>query len=161
ELAAFSSAIILGLIALGIGYESLMRLIYPVAIHVREAIPIAALGLCVNLASAWLLRDRHDEFHHHGHGHAHQSHHDHSHHDHGPQDHSHDDHDHAHHDHGHHDHAHAPRAQHGHGTHGDDTNFKAAYTHVLADALISVLTILALSAAWAFGWAFMDPLVGL
>ena len=49
ELAAFSSAIILGMIALGIGYESVLRLFHPVAIHFREAIPIAALGLCVNL----------------------------------------------------------------------------------------------------------------
>src|SRR6202043_3024610 len=66
ELAAFASAIILGMIALGIGYESVLRLLYPVAIHYREAIPIAALGLCVNLVSAWLLRESHD----HGHGHA-------------------------------------------------------------------------------------------
>jgi cation diffusion facilitator family transporter len=151
ELAAFSSAIILGMIGLGIGYESVLRLLYPVAIHFREAVPIAALGLCVNIASAWLLRDNHD----HGHGHSH---------DHGyaqqyaqphaqehdpadGHDHDHDDHDH------HHDHAPVSRPT--------DTNYRAAYVHVLADALISVLTIAGLSAAWAFGWAFMDPLVGL
>src|SRR6201997_225916 len=64
ELAAFASAIILGMIALGIGYESILRLLYPVAIRYREAIPIAALGLCVNLASAWLLRESHDHGHH-------------------------------------------------------------------------------------------------
>lgn len=68
ELAAFSSAIILGMIALGIAYESVMRLTSPIAIHFREAIPIAALGLCVNIASAWLLRDEHDHAHGHGHG---------------------------------------------------------------------------------------------
>jgi cation diffusion facilitator family transporter len=38
---------------------------------------------------------------------------------------------------------------------------RAAYVHVLADALTSVLAIAGLSAAWAFGWTFMDPLVGL
>ncbi len=57
ELAAFASAIILGMIAFGIGYEAVLRLLHPVAIHFREAVPIAAVGLCVNLASAWLLRE--------------------------------------------------------------------------------------------------------
>ncbi|HUI95681.1 MAG TPA: cation diffusion facilitator family transporter, partial [Xanthobacteraceae bacterium] len=52
ELAAFASAIILGIVALGIGYESVLRLIDPVVIHFREAIPIAVVGLGVNLASA-------------------------------------------------------------------------------------------------------------
>jgi cation diffusion facilitator family transporter len=131
ELAAFSSAIILGIIGLGVAYESLLRLLHPVSIHFRDAIPIAILGLCVNLASAWLLRDDH----HHGHGH----------------DHGHDNsHDHAH---EHDDHAHGVRHQ--------DSNLRAAYVHVLADALISILTIAGLSAAYAFGWNFMDPLVGL
>ena len=60
ELAAFGSAVILAMIALGIGYESVLRLLHPVDIHFREAVPIAALGLCVNLASAWLLRESHD-----------------------------------------------------------------------------------------------------
>jgi cation diffusion facilitator family transporter len=134
ELAAFASAIILGMIALGIGYESVLRLVYPVAIHYREAIPIAALGLCVNLASAWLLRESHD----HRHGHDHE----------GAHQHDHDDHD-------HHDHDRADAGHH------QDLNFRAAYVHVLADALTSVLTIAGLSAAWAFGWTFMDPVVGL
>ena len=69
DLAAFSSAIILGMIAAQIAYESVLRLITPVPISYAEAIAVASLGLCVNLASAWLLRDSHD--HHHGHGHAH------------------------------------------------------------------------------------------
>lgn len=77
DLAAFSSAIVLAMIALLIGYESVERLIAPVPIAFTEAIPIAAVGLCVNLLSAWLLRDEHD--HHHGHSHDH---HGHSHHDH-------------------------------------------------------------------------------
>jgi cation diffusion facilitator family transporter len=152
ELAAFGSAIILAMIALGIGYESVLRLMHPVAIHFREAVPIAALGLCVNLASAWLLRESHD----HAHGHTAHSHHD-----------DHANHHHAHHDHdGHHDgHAHDHDADddhaHGHAAHHRDSNYRAAYVHVLADALTSVLAIAGLSAAWAFGLNFMDPLVGL
>jgi cation diffusion facilitator family transporter len=140
ELAAFASAIILGMIALGIGYESVLRLLHPVTIHFREAVPIAALGLCVNLVSAWLLRESHDHAHGHAHGHAAQ--HDHDHRD-G------DDHDH---------HAGHDPAQMGH---HQDSNYRAAYVHVLADALTSVLTIAGLSAAWAFGWTFIDPVVGL
>ena len=45
ELAAFASAIILGLVALGVGYESVVRLLHPVAIHFADAVPIAALGI--------------------------------------------------------------------------------------------------------------------
>jgi cation diffusion facilitator family transporter len=87
ELAAFSSAVVLAMIALLIGYESVQRLLHPVRIALNQAIPIAFLGLGVNLLSAWLLRDDHE--HHHRHGHAHEDDHDH-HHDHG-------------HEHGHHD----------------------------------------------------------
>jgi cation diffusion facilitator family transporter len=73
DLAAFSSAIILGLIAVQIAYESVLRLISPVPIVYGEAIAVAALGLCVNLVSAWLLRGSHDH-HHHGHDHHHHHH---------------------------------------------------------------------------------------
>ncbi len=143
ELAAFSSAIILGMIALGVAYESIVRLGHPVSIHFQEAIPIAALGLCVNLASAWLLRDEHDHKPRQEPGHAHGY----------EQGHIHaDDQDHEH-DHEVHDH----RIGSGH----HDINLRAAYVHVLADALTSILTIGGLSAAWAFGWNFIDPLVGL
>ena len=69
DLAAFSSAIILGLIAVQIFYESVTRLVHPVAITYGEAIAVAVLGLGVNLVSAWLLRDSHDHDHH-GHGHS-------------------------------------------------------------------------------------------
>jgi len=54
DLAGFASAIILALVALMIGYESVTRIIRPVAIDYNEALLIAALGLAVNLASAWL-----------------------------------------------------------------------------------------------------------
>jgi cation diffusion facilitator family transporter len=121
DLAGFTSAIVLALIALAIGYESVVRLLQPVAIHYDEAIAIAVVGLGVNLASAWLLGGEH----HHDHGH----------------DHPHDDHDHHHH---HHDH-----------------NLRAAYWHVLADALTSVLAIVGLLAARFYGWTFLDPLIGI
>ena len=129
ELAAFTSAVILAMIAAAIGYEAVTRLYAPVAIHFREAIPLAVAGLAVNLVSAWLLFDSdHHRDHAHGHGHAH-------------------DHD------GEHSHAHAH--------HGHDTNIRAAYVHVLADALTSVLAIVALSCGLAFGWVWLDPLMAL
>jgi cation diffusion facilitator family transporter len=66
DLAGFTSAIVLALIALLIAWESLMRLRAPVSINFREAILIAVIGLAVNLVCAWLLKDDHD---HHGHHH--------------------------------------------------------------------------------------------
>ena len=55
DLAGYSSAIVLAMIALLIGYEAVSRVLHPVPISFSEAIPIAALGLAVNVASAWLL----------------------------------------------------------------------------------------------------------
>ena len=72
DLAGFTSAIVLVMIALLIGYEAVSRIFHPVAIHFREAIPIAALGLGVNIASAWLLSAGGHGHHHHGHDHDHQ-----------------------------------------------------------------------------------------
>ena len=72
DLAGFTSAIILAMIALLIGYEAITRFIWPVTIHFNEAIPIAVLGLFVNVASVLLLGGGHD--HHHGHGHSHAGH---------------------------------------------------------------------------------------
>ena len=66
DLAGFSSAIILAMIALLIGYEAVMRLIAPVRIDFDQAIVLAVLGLLVNIASAWLLSGGE-----HGHGHSH------------------------------------------------------------------------------------------
>jgi cation diffusion facilitator family transporter len=127
DLAGFTSAVILALIALLIGYEGVTRFIEPVPIDFREAIPIAALGLAVNVASAWLLTVG---------GH----HHDHEH-----------DHHHGHHHHGSNDHSAAHR----------DNNIRAAVVHVIADAAVSVLVILGLLLARAFGWLWMDPLAGI
>jgi cation diffusion facilitator family transporter len=82
DLAAFSSAIILAMIAVQIAYESVLRLINPVPIAYGEAIAVAVLGLAVNLVSAWLLRDSHDHDHHsRGHSHAGHDHGGHRHHD--------------------------------------------------------------------------------
>jgi cation diffusion facilitator family transporter len=80
DLAGFTSAIILAMIALLIAYESVSRLFAPVAIHFTEAIPIACLGLVVNIASALLLSSG-GHHHRHSHGHAHEGHdHDEAHH---------------------------------------------------------------------------------
>ena len=133
DLAAFSSAIILSLIAVQIFYESVIRLVHPVAIAYGEAIAVAALGLGVNLVSAWLLRDSHDHDHH-GHGHSHGSSQGSS------QGRSHD-------------------SFHGHRHH--DNNLRAAYIHVLADAATSVLAIAALVIAMYSQWVWADPAVGI
>jgi cation diffusion facilitator family transporter len=77
DLAGFSSAIILAMIALLIGYEALTRFIWPVPIDFNEAIPIAVLGLIVNVASVFLLSG--GEHHHHGHAHGGHDHGDHEH----------------------------------------------------------------------------------
>lgn len=134
DLAGFASAVVLGVVALLIGWESAVRFVSPVEIDFNQAIVVAIIGLAVNIVSAWLLRDdhshgghRHAHGHHHGHGHAHGSH--------------------AHHG----DHAH-------HG--GKDNNLRAAYLHVVADALTSVLAIVALLLGKWNGWTFLDPAMG-
>jgi cation diffusion facilitator family transporter len=68
DLAGFTSAIVLAMIALLIGYEAVSRFIAPVPISFDEAIPIAVLGLLVNVASVLLLSGG-GHHHHHGHGH--------------------------------------------------------------------------------------------
>ncbi len=224
DLAGFTSAIVLAMIAVLIGYEAVSRLFAPVPIRFAEAIPIAVLGLLVNVASAWLLGGGH----HHGHGHGH----DHSH----SNEHAHD------HDADHRvempeavlrlsvfedgvppvfrlrtetgsmpaadivsiettrpggarqvftlsdrggwlesvetipephaftatlridGHAHRivfEEHEHGDGAAHRDNNMRAAVIHVLADAAVSVLVILGLLLARAFGWLWMDPLAGL
>ena len=114
ELAGFASAVILALVALMIGYESVTRILRPVAIDYNEALLIAAVGLAVNLVSAWLLGDE--------------------------------------------DHAHGEEEDH---HHHHDHNHRAAYLHVLADAVTSVLAIGGLLAARFFDWPWIDPVVGI
>jgi len=136
-LGAFSSALLLGVVAIAMIVESIQHLVAPEAISFGPALAVAALGLVVNLASAAVLGMGHD--HDHGHGHEHG-------HDHG---HGHD-HDHEHeHEHEHHD------ARH------HDLNLRSAYVHVLADAFTSVLAIVALGAGLWFGIAWLDPVMGL
>jgi cation diffusion facilitator family transporter len=223
DLAGFASAIILAMIALLIGYEAVSRLFAPAPIYFAQAIPIAFLGLAVNLASAWLLGGGEHNGHRHGHGH-------------GPADRAHD-----------HDESKRietrtgavalnvfedgvpprfrlkaesgpavtasavsvetvrpdgarqvfafadcggflesideipePHAfetnltingeshavafeehQDADGAAARDNNMRAAITHVIADATVSVLVIAGLTLAWLFGWLWMDPLVGI
>lgn len=120
DLAGFASAMVLGLIALGIGIESAMRLFRPITVAFGTATWIACLGLCVNVTSAILLSGGH---HHRGHSHDH--------------------------DHGHHQ-----GKMH-------DNNFRSAYIHVVADALTSVLAIIALLSGRFLGWVWMDPIMGI
>jgi cation diffusion facilitator family transporter len=110
DLAGYSSALLLAVVALLMGVESMQRLIDPIAIRFNEAIGVAILGLIVNVASAFILRGDH----------------------------------HQHHDHHHTDH-----------------NLKAAYLHVLADALTSLLAIAALLTGKYLGWIWMDPMMGI
>ncbi|NNG73680.1 CDF family Co(II)/Ni(II) efflux transporter DmeF [Rhizobium laguerreae] len=143
DLAGFASAIILALIALLMAWESLLRLSNPVPIGFAQAIAVAVVGLAVNLVSAWLLAG---EGHDHGHGHHH---HGHVNHGHGNDAHAH----HSHINHGHGDHAHHAKTS--------DNNIRAAYLHVIADALTSVLAIAALTLGSLYGWLWLDPLMGI
>jgi cation diffusion facilitator family transporter len=131
-LAGYTSAIILAVVALWMMYESAARLIHPLPIAFGDALPVAFIGLLVNLVSVKLLHVDHDHEHaedqgDHGHGEHHDDHH-------GQEE---DDH------------------------HHGDHNLRAAYVHVLADAFTSVLAILALVGGRYFGLQFLDPLMGI
>jgi cation diffusion facilitator family transporter len=115
-LAGYSSAILLMVVALFMAFQSIERLFNPIDIHYNQAIPIAILGLLINLICAWLL---HDDHHHH----------------------------------------HENEQQHEH--HHHDLNQKAAFMHVVADAVTSVFAIIALFAAKYLGWGFLDALLGI
>ena len=117
-LGGFTSAIVLAVVALLMGVESLERFLSPRAIKFNEAILVAVIGLIVNIVSALLLQEKH----HHGHDHGH-------------------------------DHHNHQKFQ--------DHNLRAAYFHVIADALTSVLAIVALLCGKSFGWVWMDPLMGM
>lgn len=134
-LAAYSSAIILLLVAGSMVFQSVERLLNPVEIHYQEAIAIAIAGLLINLICAWLLKDEHD---HHGHSHGHHGH-------------THTAH--------HHAHSHVEHQPYAHAS--VDLNQKAAFLHVVADAVTSVLAILALFAGKYFGWTFLDAALGI
>jgi len=74
DLAGFTSAIILAMIALLISYEAIVRFLSPIPIHFNQAIPIAVVGLVVNIVSAWLLSGDDHHGHSHGHNNAHEEH---------------------------------------------------------------------------------------
>lgn len=76
DLAAFASAIVLGLLSIGVAVESVHRLFTPVTVEYRQALVIAVIGLVVNILSAAILHEGHD----HTHGHDHDHEHDHDHH---------------------------------------------------------------------------------
>ncbi|MDT3272670.1 cation diffusion facilitator family transporter [Shewanella sp. SP2S2-4] len=172
-LGGYTSAIALGLVALVMLIESGMRLISPEQIHFNEAIFVAVIGLSVNVLSVFLLKDHHTHDHGHGHSHAHDHQDDHkdeyAHAHHNCQAHTHDSHAHdeSHHDHSHcqheQDHQHAAEHEHksqkAHG--GHDHNLRAAYFHVLADALTSVLAIAALLFGKYMGLTWLDPIMGI
>ena len=69
--AAYSSALLLAVVAALMMFQSLQRLFVPAVIHYDDAILIAVLGLGVNLLCAWLLRGEHPHGHTHAHGHGH------------------------------------------------------------------------------------------
>jgi cation diffusion facilitator family transporter len=136
-LAGFASAIFLVGVAGLMVFGSVERMLSPEPIHYQEALIVAVIGLGVNLVCALILGGAHE----HDHGHSHGHHHAHAHGD-----------------------AHQHEDQHdnpnGHG-HQHDLNLKAAYIHVLADAATSVLAIVALIGGWLWGWAWLDPLMGI
>ncbi|MBI2253021.1 MAG: CDF family Co(II)/Ni(II) efflux transporter DmeF [Proteobacteria bacterium] len=78
DLGAYTSAVVLAIVALGIGYEAIDRFVNPAPIQYAEAMGVAALGLIVNIVAALLLQEDHG--HDHGHAHSHDTHsHDHGH----------------------------------------------------------------------------------
>lgn len=125
ELAGFASALVLAVIAILIGIESVVRMFQPITVAFGEATAVAIIGLAVNIISAFLLAGSHA----HNHGHPHHHGHDHL-----------------------HDHVGSGRKQ--------DNNLRAAYVHVLADAMTSVLAIVALLSGRYLGWVWLDPLMG-
>ncbi|MCK6529272.1 CDF family Co(II)/Ni(II) efflux transporter DmeF [Myxococcota bacterium] len=149
-LAGYTSALLLGAVALEMLVHSGERLLAPQPVRWAEALPVAVLGLVVNWVSAVLLHpggEGHGRGEERGHGHEHGQEHEHEH-EHG-------------HGHGHgHGREHEQEHEHGRGAFYDH-NLGAAYLHVLADALTSVLAIAALVAGRYAGWVALDPLVGI
>lgn len=139
-LGGYTGAILLAGFAFFMAYESVERIFNPVEIQFMNAVVVAVIGLVVNGASVLILGGHHDHSHH---GH---SHHDHSHH-------GHSDHDHP----GHHHNG--PHQD--HDDHHHDHNLRAAYFHVLADAVTSFTAIFALLAGRYLGAGWLDPVMGI
>lgn len=105
-LAAYTSALFLGVVGIWIIAEAAERLLNPLNIEFNEALAVAIIGLAVNAACIWLMERGHDH------------------------------------------------------RHDKDYNFKAAYYHILADALTSILAIAALVVGKYAGWVWLDAVVG-
>jgi len=118
-LAGYSSAVVLGLVAFLMMVESVKRLFVVRTIAFDQALPVAVLGLLVNLVSAWLLREEE------------------------------------------HDHHEASDDRHAREHRHHDHNLRAAYLHVVADAMTSVLAIVALLGGRFLGWTALDPIMGI
>jgi cation diffusion facilitator family transporter len=141
-LSAFVNGVLLFAAGAWLLIEAVERLRDPQAVLTVPLMIVAAIGLVLNLLSAFLLsralKGAGHHHHHHGHGHGHS-------HDHGGHD------DHHHHNHGHagHDHAH------------DDRNLRAAMLHVLTDALGSVAVVIGAVIAHYTGWNWVDPVLAI
>lgn len=171
-LGAFTSALLLGVVALAMVWESVQRFLHPEPVQYAVALWVAVLGLAVNLVSALVLEGAdHGHVHAgHGHGAGHAGHgvaadarSGHGGHDDGRGGHDHG-HGHSHGDHPHGDHepgdattSNPPAAV---GKH-EDLNLRSAYVHVLTDAFTSVLAIVALAAGLWGGWTWVDPAMGI
>lgn len=147
-LGGFASGATLGFVAFMLVAECVERALDPQAIRFDEALTVAVVGLVANLVSAFLLSGNELGFGGDSHGHGHG----------GGDTHGHG-HGHGHDDHGH-GHGPGPAKDDRH-LHGHDHNLRAAYLHVLSDAMTSILAILALFGAKEFGWNFLDPIVGI
>jgi cation diffusion facilitator family transporter len=136
-LGAYSSALVLGIVVIGMVYTSVERIIHPLSIHYNEALFVAVIGLIVNLGSAFILNAGEFGAHKHHHGEDAAEDHEHNHAC-GPDSHHHD-----------------------HSCRHNDLNLQSAYLHVLADALTSVFAIVALLGAKYLGFTRLDPLMGI
>jgi cation diffusion facilitator family transporter len=136
SLAGFTGAVLLAVFALIMVSESVKRLFIPITIAFDQALVVACIGLFVNGLSVVILG--HPDSDAHGEGHDRDSH-----------EHDHDE-----------SHRAAQHAHDDHHAHAHDHNLRSAYLHVLADALTSVLAILALLAGKLGGLSWLDPVMG-
>lgn len=123
-LGGYTSAIVLGIVALMMIFSSVERILQPLSIHYNQALFVAILGLLVNLVCAFILNSS---------GHAHE--------------------------HGHHHQGEDEHARYEH--HHEDLNLRSAYLHVVADAMTSVLAIVALLGAKYYQQVWLDPFMGI
>ena len=159
-LAGYTSAMFLVGVAAYMVFVSAGHLMHPTPIAFNDALPIAGVGLIVNIVSAYLLGTA-AHHHHHGHEHSHRR-------ADAPAGHA-PDHDHD------HDHNHNVGSAQGgpdasavsrkqqeqlHATRHQDLNLRSAYIHVAADAATSVLAIGALTGGKFFGLVWLDPVMG-